>query len=187
MEAQFAKFGLAENYRRYAAVEGREPAAQQRIVAVTWRARRLSLACRGDHAGRDIRTADPCSGRRRAALALHPTGDRSRHPVRRARQDGHPFHRDPGAVRSARPEAVQVDLRRRRRWRRTRSREAADHRSRVFKFAGATSYVVNPKSVPKLLEIYNGEWDRGPGLPIDILMRQEVHAGRLRADCAFPS
>lgn len=53
-------------------------------------------------------------------------------------------------------------------------------------FSAASSYVVNPKSVGRMLQLYKQEWEAGPTIPYDIFLRREVHRGRLRAACLLP-
>ncbi len=56
----------------------------------------------------------------------------------------------------------------------------------TLRFSGATSYVVNPRSVERILGIYQEHWDKGPVAAFDFVLREEVQAGRLKAACAFP-
>lgn len=55
-----------------------------------------------------------------------------------------------------------------------------------FNFAGTTSYVVSPAGIDRLLPIYAQEMKRGLQMPVDLLIRREVHQGRLRAAAFFP-
>ena len=56
----------------------------------------------------------------------------------------------------------------------------------TIRFSGATSYVVNPRSVERILGIYQEHWAKGPVAAFDFVLREEVQAGRLKAACAFP-
>ncbi|MEO8666964.1 MAG: glycosyltransferase family 25 protein [Bauldia sp.] len=53
-------------------------------------------------------------------------------------------------------------------------------------FLGASSYIVNPDALRRLLKAFEAEWDAGVKLPVDHLFRREIRAGRLRAGCALP-
>ncbi len=52
--------------------------------------------------------------------------------------------------------------------------------------AGLTSYFVGPKSVAKVLEIYERELKNGPRMPVDICLRLAAQEGRIRIGCWFP-
>ena len=49
-------------------------------------------------------------------------------------------------------------------------------------FSSATSYILHPRAIPKILSAQPQEWT----LPYDLLLRQLVQQGRLRARCIFP-
>ena len=49
-------------------------------------------------------------------------------------------------------------------------------------FSSATSYVLHPRAIPKILSAQPKDWT----LPYDLLLRQLVQQGRLRARCIFP-
>jgi GR25 family glycosyltransferase involved in LPS biosynthesis len=51
---------------------------------------------------------------------------------------------------------------------------------------GSESYLVPSRAVNKVLSILRNGLDAGPQLPVDIFLRQEAHAGRLRLGCIFP-
>jgi GR25 family glycosyltransferase involved in LPS biosynthesis len=53
-------------------------------------------------------------------------------------------------------------------------------------FAGATSYFVSPKGAARLAVLLRSEWESGPTLEVDLVIRREVHKGRIRAGCLFP-
>ena len=53
-------------------------------------------------------------------------------------------------------------------------------------FACLTSYVVGVKSIDRILALYRQELSEGPRLPVDLFIRDAVHAGKLRAACIFP-
>jgi GR25 family glycosyltransferase involved in LPS biosynthesis len=53
-------------------------------------------------------------------------------------------------------------------------------------FACLTSYVVAPRSVNRILQLYRTEWEAGPEKPADLFIRDCVHAGKLRAALLFP-
>lgn len=49
-------------------------------------------------------------------------------------------------------------------------------------FSSATSYILHPRAIPKILSAEPKTWT----LPYDLLLRQLVQEGRLRARCIFP-
>jgi GR25 family glycosyltransferase involved in LPS biosynthesis len=49
-------------------------------------------------------------------------------------------------------------------------------------FSSATSYILHPRAIPKILSAEPKNWT----LPYDLLLRQLVQQGRLRARCIFP-
>jgi hypothetical protein len=51
---------------------------------------------------------------------------------------------------------------------------------------GLNSFLVDPKRLIRLIEVLEKEWEVGPGRPIDIVIRDEIRANRLRAGCLFP-
>ena len=51
---------------------------------------------------------------------------------------------------------------------------------------GATSYVVGPRSIGRVLAVLNDEWKKGPTIPIDTAFQFAARAGRLRLGCFFP-
>jgi len=51
---------------------------------------------------------------------------------------------------------------------------------------GSESYLVPSKAIVKVLSILRRGLEAGPQLPIDLFLRQEAHAGRLRLGCIFP-
>jgi GR25 family glycosyltransferase involved in LPS biosynthesis len=51
---------------------------------------------------------------------------------------------------------------------------------------GSESYLVPSKAVNKVLPILRNGLEAGPQLPVDVFLRQEAHAGRLRLGCIFP-
>ncbi len=51
---------------------------------------------------------------------------------------------------------------------------------------GTTSYLVNPKSLGRIASLLAGEVARGPTVPIDIYLREQVSRGALKAGCLFP-
>jgi GR25 family glycosyltransferase involved in LPS biosynthesis len=53
-------------------------------------------------------------------------------------------------------------------------------------FACMTSYVVGAGSTERLGALYRQEIERGPRLPVDLFVRDCVHAGKLKAACLFP-
>jgi GR25 family glycosyltransferase involved in LPS biosynthesis len=53
-------------------------------------------------------------------------------------------------------------------------------------FACMTSYVVGAGSTERLGALYEQEIERGPRLPVDLFVRDCVHAGKLKAACLFP-
>ena len=57
----------------------------------------------------------------------------------------------------------------------------------LFPYISCTaSYVVNRKSIGLLCDILGGELERGASEPIDLTLRLKVREGRLRARCLFP-
>jgi len=53
-------------------------------------------------------------------------------------------------------------------------------------FACLTSYVVGVRSIDKILSLYQQEIAAGLNTPVDLFIRDAVHAGKLRAACLFP-
>src|SRR5215510_12001663 len=53
-------------------------------------------------------------------------------------------------------------------------------------FACLTSYVVGAKSIDRILSLYQQEIAGGLRTPVDLFLRDQVHAGKLRAACVFP-
>ena len=49
-------------------------------------------------------------------------------------------------------------------------------------FSSATSYILHPRAIPKILSAQPKDWT----VPYDLLLRQLVQEGRLRARCIFP-
>jgi GR25 family glycosyltransferase involved in LPS biosynthesis len=52
--------------------------------------------------------------------------------------------------------------------------------------AGTTSYLVGPRRLDRVLSSYRRGLDAGPGLPIDLFIKQEASQGNLRIGCVFP-
>ncbi len=53
-------------------------------------------------------------------------------------------------------------------------------------FACLTSYIVGTKSIDRILSLYQQEIASGLKTPVDLFIRDAVHAGKLRAACVFP-
>jgi GR25 family glycosyltransferase involved in LPS biosynthesis len=53
-------------------------------------------------------------------------------------------------------------------------------------FACLTSYLVGVRSIDKILSLYQQEIASGLKTPVDLFIRDAVHAGKLRAACLFP-
>jgi GR25 family glycosyltransferase involved in LPS biosynthesis len=51
---------------------------------------------------------------------------------------------------------------------------------------GATSYVVGPHSLNRVLTVLHREWRRGPTMPIDRLFQEAARSGQLSLACFFP-
>ena len=51
---------------------------------------------------------------------------------------------------------------------------------------GATSYVVGPHSINRVLTVLHTEWRRGPTMPIDRLFQEVRRSGQLSLACFFP-
>jgi GR25 family glycosyltransferase involved in LPS biosynthesis len=76
-------------------------------------------------------------------------------------------------------------------WEKAVERDAAgaivDIRPTVIRHIGGTSsYLVNRRSIPRLLEILERELGRGAAEGIDIFMRQAMSQGMLATGCLFP-
>ncbi len=54
------------------------------------------------------------------------------------------------------------------------------------KYAGATSYFVNPRSLGRVRAVLAEELAAGPARPLDLLYSDAVHDGRLKAGLLFP-
>lgn len=52
--------------------------------------------------------------------------------------------------------------------------------------AGSSSYIVNPRSIPRLLPIYEQLLASGSCSPLDIFLKQQADERRIRAICLFP-
>ncbi len=53
-------------------------------------------------------------------------------------------------------------------------------------FTCLTSYIVGVRSMDRILALYRQELAMGPRAPVDIFIRDQVHAGKLKAGCIFP-
>jgi GR25 family glycosyltransferase involved in LPS biosynthesis len=53
-------------------------------------------------------------------------------------------------------------------------------------FACTTSFVVGPKSIDRVLALYQQEIALGPRAPLDLFLRSAANARQLRAGCLFP-
>ena len=51
---------------------------------------------------------------------------------------------------------------------------------------GTTSYVVGAKSIDRVLGILEAAWSHGPVDPIDVVIQDAARAGQLRLGCCFP-
>jgi GR25 family glycosyltransferase involved in LPS biosynthesis len=51
---------------------------------------------------------------------------------------------------------------------------------------GATSYVVGPKNVDRVLSVLRRAWRLGPTVPLDTVIQQAARAKQLRVACFFP-
>jgi GR25 family glycosyltransferase involved in LPS biosynthesis len=51
---------------------------------------------------------------------------------------------------------------------------------------GLDSFVVGPKGLEALVSCLEAEWERGPMIPVDVVIRDEIRARRIRAACVFP-
>jgi GR25 family glycosyltransferase involved in LPS biosynthesis len=52
--------------------------------------------------------------------------------------------------------------------------------------AAFQSYVVGARSIDRVIALYQEEIARGPSVPVDIFVQQQVLAGKLKAACLFP-
>jgi GR25 family glycosyltransferase involved in LPS biosynthesis len=57
---------------------------------------------------------------------------------------------------------------------------------REFRFSGTNSYFLNLAGLAKVRQLMERELAAGPTVAIDLFYRREVQAGRLRALCVFP-
>lgn len=53
-------------------------------------------------------------------------------------------------------------------------------------FTCLTSYLVGERSMDRVLTLYRQELATGPRVPVDLFIRNLVHAGKLKAACIFP-
>jgi GR25 family glycosyltransferase involved in LPS biosynthesis len=67
---------------------------------------------------------------------------------------------------------------------RLRDMQIIDLKQQIF--SCLTSYVVGVRSAERLLALYREEIRRGLRLPVDLFIRECVHAGKLKAACIFP-
>ena len=51
---------------------------------------------------------------------------------------------------------------------------------------GTFSYIVGPRGLSRLIPALEREWERGPTLPVDLVIRGEALARRLSIGCLFP-
>jgi len=49
-----------------------------------------------------------------------------------------------------------------------------------------SSYIVNARSIPKILNLYEEELHRGARSPIDLFLRSKIVSGALKSACVFP-
>jgi GR25 family glycosyltransferase involved in LPS biosynthesis len=52
--------------------------------------------------------------------------------------------------------------------------------------AGMSSYIVNSRAIPKLVDLFMRELANGTPNPIDLVIREEARKGTLRVGCLFP-
>jgi GR25 family glycosyltransferase involved in LPS biosynthesis len=57
--------------------------------------------------------------------------------------------------------------------------------TKVF-YGAFQSYIVGRKSVDNVIALYKEEIARGPAVPVDIFIQQQVLSGKLKATCLFP-
>jgi GR25 family glycosyltransferase involved in LPS biosynthesis len=184
MDAQLARLGLTERYRRFAAVDGSPPGVASPTLTAS------ELGCFASHHQLLQRHID-------GAAHLHIIEDDIVLAQRTAQfvegiigagmLDGHDL--------LFTDMVVQSDLnflRRARRWYDSDvSRDAAgiatEVRFRPMAYtASMTSYLVNRQSVRLVSDLFGGELARGARRPIDLFIRDRVAAGALRARCLFP-
>ncbi len=184
IEAQLARLGLAQRYRRFPAVDGALPGyAGSRLTAG-------ELGCFASHYQVLRQNLD-------SAEHLHIIED----DVVLAGCTAHVVEQVVGSAMIDDYDllftdmAVPVDIKF---YREARSRYARQVRRpadggpttvefSLFPYVSCTaSYVVNHKSIGLLCDILGGELERGATEPIDLTLRLKVAEGSLRAKCLFP-
>lgn len=60
------------------------------------------------------------------------------------------------------------------------------HPKLINYLGGATSYIINYNSIPRLLEIFDRELVSGPSAALDIIIRKAADKGAIRVGCIFP-
>jgi len=184
MDAQLARLGLTERYRRFVAVDGSPPG----IVSPTLTA--SELGCFASH-------HVLLRSQTESATHLHVIED----DIVLAQRTAQFIE---GIIAAGMLDGidllftdmvVQSDLnflRRARRWYDTDiSRDAAgtatEVRFRPMAYtASMTSYLVNRQSIGRVGHLFGGELARGARRPIDLFIRDQVAAGALRARGLFP-
>jgi GR25 family glycosyltransferase involved in LPS biosynthesis len=184
MDAQLARLGLAERYRRSAAVDGNPPGLTSPKLTVS------ELGCFASHTRLLRQHLD-------GAAHLHIIEDDIELANRTAQfvdgiiaagmLDDHDL--------LFTDMVVQSDLnffRRARRWYDNDIRRDADGTATEVRFrpmaytASMTSYLVNRRSIGRISDMFGRELAGGARRPIDLFIRDKVGEGQLRARCLFP-
>jgi GR25 family glycosyltransferase involved in LPS biosynthesis len=184
MDAQLVRLGLSERYQRFAAVDGNPPGVTSPTLTAS------ELGCFASHQQLLQRHVD-------GAAHLHIIED----DIVLAKRTGSFID---GVITAGLLDGydllftdmvMQSDLnfiRRARRWYASDIRHDADGTATEVRFrpiaytASMTSYLVNRQSIRLVGDMFGSELASGAKRPIDLFIRDQVAAGRLRASCLFP-
>lgn len=184
MERQFAALGLADRYRRFAALEGGAPGAASGAALAPG-----EVGCFRSH----VAALESARDERRfvhvveddilVSRDLAPYLDEA---IGAGRLDGFDVLltdmyvscdlRLIKMLASKYAEAMETG----------RPRFSIMNLGKLRSFASMTSYLVNPAAIARLLDLYRREMAAGPRQPVDLFLRDQVAAGALRAGCVFP-
>lgn len=184
MEAQLARLGLAQRYQRFAAVDGQQAGDISGVLTAN------ELGCFTSH-------YNLLQQHRDATEHLHIIEDDAVLAKRIAwfmewvinsgmLDDNDLLFTDMGV-----PPEIHFYREARSRYesniRRAKDGTAIDVRvSTVAYFACTSSYLVNGRSIGRICDLLGRELENGPRCPIDLLIRDKVADGALRARCLFP-
>jgi GR25 family glycosyltransferase involved in LPS biosynthesis len=50
----------------------------------------------------------------------------------------------------------------------------------------ASSYIINPRALEKIVRLYHDELTQGASMPVDVFLRDKARSGAIKAGCLFP-